>query len=268
MKPSPNQTAPITLSDLPDCEDVADMACETAMRTGPGPVQFGPVTFRADRQYVVRPAPAQYLEAELLWCHTKSERVRDLERISERLGGPASLSVWNRHTDPDGNTIGNHGRTVLRGGRYELMVDALKADPHTRRAILIYPDRDAIRKARNRDMNDLSCTIYCHAWIADDVLVYHVNMRALDLGMGYPADFAWHHHLAAEHLLPDVAEATGATSVELLCTAGVATVYTHHRAALESTQMVANPPEWPTSMGECRFAPHGEYYHVWSDLCL
>ena len=264
MKTSPNQTGSIfPLTPGRKCVDMAKMAQILDELTPTGqPVQFGPVTFEADRACILRPAPARYLEAELLWCHTKSERVADLERISAAMDGPKKLAVWNRHTDPDGNTIGNHGRTILRGGRFEAMMDTIKADLDTRRAIIIYPARDAIRKARDRDMNDLSCTVYCHLFATGDgYLNYHVNMRALDLGMGYPADFAWHWHLLQAHIMPQWPELKG----RVLCTAGVATVYPHHRTALKSPYQ---GPAWDNTHSECQYGKDGEYADLWRDLCL
>ena len=246
---SPNPTGPIIGAHAMNCEDLLQIL-RIHQGEHAGPLQIGPVAFMADREWIVRPAPKGYIEAELEWAHTRSERVLDLEMAYARRGGPEHLSVWRRHACEYGMTIGNHGRNVWLYGHYDQCIRHLKANKHTRRAVIMYTTRGTMSLGEDRGMNDQHCTVYCHPIIVTrgrkDVLRLIVHMRAVDLTLGYPADFAWWWELATAHMLPDLQ----LTEAEVVCVADVATVYKPHLKYLRDAMA---GDKFPTTPQECRY---------------
>ena len=217
------------------CESLRRWAQQLAKGSDGESVQFGPVTFGADRESIVRPRNEAYTEAELAWCHSRSTRVDDLEDIYSALTGKEQiLKVWRRVTGPTGLTLSNHGHTcwLWRGNQENNVVNELLAYPASRRAVILYASPTVMAGRSKYGGSDQPCTMYCHVYIAAHRLVYHVYMRALDLALGYPADFAWHHELVTAHLLPRLREGLAQNrkfhvnrEPVMLCTAGIATVY-------------------------------------------
>ena len=190
-------------------------------------IQWGPVTFLANRLSIVRPRSEAYTEAELAWCHSRSTRVDDLEDIFSALTGKEqTLSVWRRVTGPTGLTLSNHGHTcwLWRGDQEENVVRELSAYPESRRAVILYASPTVMAGRSKYGGSDQPCTMYVHVYISYGALVYHVYMRALDLALGYPADFGWHHHLLTCHLYPRL-QKVAPRMPQMICTAGVATIY-------------------------------------------
>ena len=104
----------------------------------------------------------------------------------------------------DGKAWGHYGMRLNREGQIQRVVDHLRADPDSRRAVVSMwvPTYD-LRGPEDGKINDIPCTLSIQFLIRNDKLHTVVTMRSNDLWMGLPYDvfvFSGFSRLIAEQL--------------------------------------------------------------------
>lgn len=122
-----------------------------------------------------------YMAGELLWYFLGSNELDFISYYSK---------VWNNCSD-DGKTLNSaYGRRIFKGenyltiqfNQYKKVVEQLKADPHTRQAIIHLHTPNKIQS------KDEVCTLCLQFFIRDNKLVQHVTMRSNDCIWGTTYD--------------------------------------------------------------------------------
>lgn len=157
-------------------------------------------SFIADEESIFGQPNQDYIDRELAWYQSGSLNVNDIPG-----GAP---TIWKRVATPTGEINSNYGHLLFseeNGLQFEHVVQALIADPGTRRATAIYT-RPSMHADWNRDgMSDFVCTNAVQYLIRENQLVMVVQMRSNDVVFGYRNDYAW-HRWTQQQLIKDLAE--------------------------------------------------------------
>lgn len=109
--------------------------------------------------------------------------------------------LWKEVTDTNGKTWNNYGWHMHHGNQWQQIIDLLKAEPHSRRAVLTLTDRKY-----EQYVIDMPCTAMVQFYILDNRLHTSVTMRSNDLFMGFCYDTKWWGHLVTIALLTELRE--------------------------------------------------------------
>lgn len=136
-----------------------------------------------------RKFPSKYCAKELRWYNSKSLSVR---------GIMSDVTRWQQIADYDGQVNSNYGYLIFskeNGNQYKNALHALKRNPGTRQATMIYTrpsmHTDCIKNGRY----DFVCTNAVMCELRDGVLHFVVQMRSSDAIWGLPSDLAWHQYV-------------------------------------------------------------------------
>ena len=144
------------------------------------------VQFIADEGTIFGPINHEYVKREIEWYDSMSRNVRDIP------GGPPT--IWEQVASRDGIINSNYGWCIYSAEnhyQFDCCLNALLADPLTRRAILIYT-RPSMQLDYCRDgMSDFMCTNTVQYFIRNNSLHTLVNMRSNDAWAGYRNDYSW-----------------------------------------------------------------------------
>jgi thymidylate synthase len=117
----------------------------------------------------------EYAEYEWQWYLSENPNA---EAISKR------AKIWKNHMDNNGNVMSNYGWQWNRNHQLEFIIDMLKKNKETRRAVLSIYDAKEIGKYKY----DTPCTNSIHFQIINNKLCMTVNMRSNDLWFGFCND--------------------------------------------------------------------------------
>ena len=160
-------------------------------------IELQGASFIADQPTIFGERNEDYIRAEIEWYESCDRSVDKLFNIYGR-----SVAIWDAVKDKDGNVNSNYGYCIHakeRGWQYLNCVEALRKDPNTRQAVMIYMPTNMHQIAGK----DFTCT-YSHQYFNNDgVLDVHVYMRSNDVIFGYNNDRAWALHVQ-EKLARDV----------------------------------------------------------------
>lgn len=144
------------------------------------------VQFMADEETIFGQVNHDYVKREIQWYDDMSRNIRDIP------GGPPT--IWKQVASRDGIINSNYGWCIYSVENYyqlDCCLNALLADPLTRRAIMIYT-RPSMQLDYCRDgMSDFMCTNTVQYFIRNNQLHALVNMRSNDVVFGYRNDLAW-----------------------------------------------------------------------------
>lgn len=146
-----------------------------------------------------RKTPIAYCAAELEWYNSQDLDITEISKHAE---------MWKSVASPKTNKVNsNYGYLVFSKencNQFGNLITELKANPDTRRGVIIY-NRPSIWKDYKQDgMNDFICTMYTNHVIRNNMLVSNVKMRSNDFIFGFFNDFFWQcyvHRLIHEALL-------------------------------------------------------------------
>lgn len=110
-------------------------------------------------------------------------------------------SLWEEVTDSKGKTWNNYGWHIQQGDQFTQIVDLLKVEPHSRRAVLTLTDRKY-----ESYVIDMPCTAMVHFYILHNRLHASVTMRSNDVFMGFCYDTKWWGHTVLSALLIELQE--------------------------------------------------------------
>lgn len=170
-------------------------------KTGVKTVELVGESFVADEDYLIRKPNLEYLERELAWYESQSLYVEDIPGET-----PA---IWKQVASSEGKINSNYGFLIWseeNGHQYQNVFNELKANPNSRRAVMIY-NRPSMHTDYNvNGMSDFVCTYANSFLIRNNQLVSHYLMRSNDAVFGWNNDVAWaryvHHMLAADLDIP------------------------------------------------------------------
>lgn len=116
-----------------------------------------------------------YAEKEWLWYLSENPSAEEISK---------SAPIWRQHMDSTGNVNSNYGYQWSRGNQIEYVVQELKRNPLSRRALLsIYDAKENIMYSK-----DTPCTLNIGFTIANNRLNMNVMMRSNDLWYGFCND--------------------------------------------------------------------------------
>lgn len=166
-------------------------------KTGVKTIEMIGATFEADEPTIFGEVNDEYVERELEWYKSMSLSVNDIPGKT-----PA---IWQQVADKYGYINSNYGWAIWHEdnfSQYDNVLKELRANPNSRRAVMIYTRPTMWYDYNFNGMSDFMCTNAVQYMIRDDQLVAIVQMRSNDVVFGYRNDYAWQKHvvdkLAAE----------------------------------------------------------------------
>lgn len=162
-------------------------------KTGVKTIEMIGATFEANEPTIFGEVNQDYIDRELEWYKSMSLYVKDIPGKT-----PA---IWEQVASKSGKINSNYGWAIYSGHngyQYLNVLDELKKNPNSRRAVMIYT-RPTMWSDYNHDgMSDFMCTNAVQYMIRDDQLVVIVQMRSNDVVFGYRNDYAWQKHVAEQ----------------------------------------------------------------------
>jgi thymidylate synthase len=144
-------------------------------------------SFIADENSIFGKVNEDYIRREEEWYRSQSLNINDIPG-----GAPA---VWKAVADKDGFINSNYGWCVFskeNNSQFEKVVNELKKNPESRRAVIIYTRPTMWDEYNLNGRSDFMCTNTVQYLIRDEVVHCIVQMRSNDAVFGYKNDRAWH----------------------------------------------------------------------------
>ena len=187
-------------------------------KTGVKTIEMVAAQFVVDEPSIFGKVNEDYVRREMNWYKSMSRNVYDIE-------APVP-EIWKSVADKDGNINSNYGWCVYSEenyNQYERLIDELKKNPDSRRAILIYTRPSIWVDFDEGGRSDFICTNACQYLIRDDKLVSIVNMRSNDAIYGFKNDAAWQMYIQDK-----IADELDVETGDLIWNAGSLHVYERH----------------------------------------
>ena len=192
-------------------------------KTGVKTVELIGESFVVDEDWIIRPPNYEYIERELAWYESQSLYVEDIPGQT-----PA---IWKQVADKNGKINSNYGYLIWseeNGRQYDNVLNELRKNPNSRRAVMIY-NRPTMHSDYCTDgMSDFICTYANDFLIRDGKLISHYLMRSNCAIFGANNDFAWARYVQ-QKLAHDLDIAVG----DLIWTASSLHVYEYHFCHIE-----------------------------------
>ena len=192
-------------------------------KTGVKTVELIGESFIVDEDWIIRPPNYEYIERELVWYKLQSLYVEDIPGQT-----PA---IWKQVADKNGKINSNYGYLIWseeNGRQYDNVLNELRKNPNSRRAVMIY-NRPTMHSDYCTDgMSDFICTYANDFLIRDGKLISHYLMRSNCAIFGANNDFAWARYVQ-QKLAHDLDIAVG----DLIWTASSLHVYEYHFCHIE-----------------------------------
>lgn len=159
-------------------------------KTGCKMLEIRSASFVADEPAIFGTPNEDYIRREIDWYMTCSLNVNDI--------AGQTPAIWKQVATEDGFINSNYGWCILshaNGNQFHRVENELKANPDSRRAVMIYT-RPSMWEDYNRDgMSDFMCTNTVQYMIRNGRLEAHVQMRSNDVVFGYKNDYAWQKYV-------------------------------------------------------------------------
>lgn len=199
----------------------------TIDRTGVKTIEIIGATFLADEDWIVREPNEDYIKRELDWYLSQSRYVTDIPGETPK--------IWLEVSSNHGMINSNYGWCIYsaeNGYQYSNTLEELRANPNSRRAVMLY-NRPTMHTDYNTDgMNDFICTYSNAFYIRDGKLISHYLMRSNCSVFGFNNDVAW-AKFVQENLAYDLDIEVG----DLIWTASNLHIYEYHFHHLEDWAM-------------------------------
>ena len=187
-------------------------------KTGVKTIEMIGATFEADEPMIFGTPNQDYIQRELDWYKSKSLYVKDIPGKT-----PA---IWEAVASSEGKINSNYGWCIWSDenhGQYWKVLNELKANPNSRRAVMIYTRPSMWLDYNHNGMSDFMCTNTVQYMIRDDTLISVVQMRSNDVVFGYRNDFAWQ-----DHVVKLLGAALGIDKTKIIWHVGNLHVYERH----------------------------------------
>lgn len=117
----------------------------------------------------------KYAELEWQWYLSKNNNVSEIKKIAK---------IWDKMHNGDNIVNSNYGYQWSRSNQIEYVINELKNNKYSRRAVLTIYDA----KEHEKYKHDTPCTLNIYFNIIDDFLNMSVMMRSNDLWYGFCND--------------------------------------------------------------------------------
>lgn len=187
-------------------------------KTGVKTIEMVAAQFIADEPCIFGTLDTNYIERELEWYLMQSLNVNDIPG-----GAP---KVWKDVADEQGYVNSNYGWCIYsaeNGNQFINVVEELKSNPNSRRAIMIYTRPHMHYDYNFLGMNDFMCTNTVQYLIRNNKIYSIVNMRSNDVVYGYKNDRAWQ-----EYVLKQLSEELKVETGDIIWNVGSLHVYERH----------------------------------------
>lgn len=187
-------------------------------KTGVKTIEMIGACFIADEPAIFGTPNEQYIKNEIDWYKSMSLNVHDIP------GGPPA--IWKQVSDKDGFVNSNYGWCIwssVNGHQYEHVVEELKSNPESRRAVMIYTRPNMWDHYNYNGRSDFMCTNAVQYMIRDGKLYSVVQMRSNDVVYGYKNDYAWQKYVL-DYLAADLKVPAG----DIIWNVGSLHVYERH----------------------------------------
>ena len=149
-------------------------------------IEIDGANFIADQDAIFGTPNKDYIEREIAWYDNQSLYVKDIPG-----GAP---EIWKQVSSSQGKINSNYGWCIYskdNKSQYDAVLNELKRQSSSRRAIMIYT-RPSMQTDFNTDgMSDFMCTNTVQYMVRNGQLNAYVNMRSNDAVFGYKNDIAW-----------------------------------------------------------------------------
>lgn len=187
-------------------------------KTGVKTIEMIGATFEADEPTIFGKVNQDYVDRELAWYKSKSLSVYDI---------PAPVpEIWKQVADENGYINSNYGWCIWSDdnyGQYWKVLNELRENPNSRRAVMIYTRPTMWYDYNFNGMSDFMCTNAVQYMIRDDELIAVVQMRSNDVVFGYRNDYAWQ-----DHVVKLLGAALGISKTKIIWHVGNLHVYERH----------------------------------------
>lgn len=159
-------------------------------KTGVKTIEIVNASFIASEPTIFGAVNEEYVQRELEWYDSMSLNVNDIP------GGPPQ--IWAQVASRDGTINSNYGWCIYSNGNYEQfekVVEELKKNPYSRRAVMIYTRPRMWMDYNENGRSDFMCTNTVQYVIRRDRLHAIVQMRSNDVVFGYRNDRAWQYEV-------------------------------------------------------------------------
>lgn len=192
-------------------------------KTGVKTIEMIGATFEADENAIFGKPNEDYIQRELDWYKSKSLYVKDIPGGKQEASPP---EIWTSVACKDGIINSNYGWAIWHEDnccQYWKVLDELRANPNSRRAVMIYTRPNMWYDYNKNGRSDFMCTNAVQYMIRDGVLVAVVQMRSNDVVFGYRNDFAWQ-----DYVVKLLASALGIEQTKIIWHVGSLHVYERH----------------------------------------
>lgn len=193
-------------------------------KTGVDMVEIVNASFIADEPFIFGTPSDDYIQREIAWYESCSLNVNDIPGETPK--------IWKDVADKDGMINSNYGYLIYHpdnGYQYDRTLEELRANPLSRRAVMIYTRPSMHIEYNQNGMSDFICTNAVQYLIRNDKLDAIVQMRSNDAVFGYKNDRAWQKHVQ-QKLSRDLEVEVGV----LHWNAGSLHVYARHFGLMEN----------------------------------
>ena len=159
-------------------------------KSGVKMLEIRSAAFVADEPAIFGKVNHDYVARELAWYKSMSLNVNDIP------GGPPA--IWKQVADKEGFINSNYGWCIwspMNGSQYDNVIDELKKNPDSRRAVMIYTRPSMWNKYNINGMSDFMCTNAVQYINRYGKLFAIVQMRSNDVVFGYKNDYAWQSYV-------------------------------------------------------------------------
>jgi thymidylate synthase len=187
-------------------------------KTGVKTIEMIGANFEADQPTIFGKINDAYVERELEWYKSMSLYVKDIPGKTP--------DIWEQVASSEGKINSNYGWAIWHADnhyQYDHVYRELKANPNSRRAVMIYTRPSMWEDYNENGMSDFMCTNAVQYMIRDDTLVAVVQMRSNDVVFGYRNDFAWQ-----DHVVKQLARQLGVPNTKIIWNVGNLHVYERH----------------------------------------
>lgn len=159
-------------------------------KTGCKMLEVVGATFIADEEAIFGIVNRSYVQRELDWYKMQSCVVHDIP------GGPPK--EWLRCAGSHGLINSNYGYLIWNeknGLQYHNVLNELRTNPFSRRAVMIYTRPTMWTDYNAAGMSDFVCTNAVQYFVRDNKLTALVQMRSNDVIFGYKNDKFWQDYV-------------------------------------------------------------------------
>lgn len=159
-------------------------------KTGVKTIEMISASFIADEPAIFGEVNWDYVDREISWYNSKSLNVKDIPGKTPQ--------IWEQVSDENGFINSNYGWCIYsadNGNQYKHVLNELKHQPNSRRAVMIYNRPSMHVDYMRNGMSDFMCTNTVQYVIRNDYLHAIVQMRSNDVVFGYKNDRAWQDYV-------------------------------------------------------------------------